>query len=84
MTDARRRQEADKERGDQRQKGLDRLQGLARIKVGGLGGWGRVCLMCGLVTLSAPSAHSVCPYSTCWGLLRPAALQSQLPTAYIY
>ena len=40
MTDARRRQEADKERGDQRQKGLDRLQGLARIKVGGLGGMG--------------------------------------------
>ncbi|PSC70468.1 serine threonine-kinase ATR isoform X1 [Micractinium conductrix] len=33
MTDARRRQEAERERGD-RQKGLDRLQGMARIKLG--------------------------------------------------
>ena len=43
MTDARRRQEAERlERGgDGRQKGLDRLQGLARIKVGGWDGAGQ-------------------------------------------
>ena len=38
MTDARRRQEVERERGDRLQKGMDRLQGMARIKVGEAGG----------------------------------------------
>lgn len=43
MTDARRRQEAEKERGPQ-PKGLDRLGGLSRIKVGGWSGSAALCL----------------------------------------